>query len=169
MSIMVLKSRIRGWTAGMRGVLEIGSGDGRWSADVGCPWYGVDCAYPLDGLPSELRGRVTIADAKAVESWKSLAPDCDCAMMIDVIEHMKKDEGLRILDSIEKQFKRIIIFTPLGWFPINYGDGHPLTHKSAWFPEDFASRGYLVEVWPVFHAQGDGSVYGAIFATKECG
>jgi len=91
MSLMVLKSRIRAWTTGMTGVLEIGSGDGGGPSDCGCPWFGIDCALPAGRAAIRIRGPVSLRWMPQQSSRGARPPDCDCAMMIGL--HRASPEG----------------------------------------------------------------------------
>lgn len=72
----------------------------------------------------------------------------DVVLMSQVIEHLTKQKGERILDLIEKLvIKRIVITTPNGFMEqieesLN-GNIHQ-EHLSGWQKEDFAKRGYKV-------------------------
>ena len=77
----------------------------------------------------------------------------DVVMLIDVIEHFRKGEGLEILDVVERIARsRVVVFTPLGEFPQSDFDAYGLggeqfqEHRSAWHEADFASRGYSIVV-----------------------
>ena len=72
----------------------------------------------------------------------------DSVYLIDVIEHLPKEEGVRLLRMTEKVVKKqIVIFTPLGFVKQeildNGKDAWGLNgasyqeHKSGWMPEDF--------------------------------
>ena len=71
----------------------------------------------------------------------------DTVFLIDVIEHLNKESGLKLLKPTEKMARRqVVIFTPLGFFPQEHPDGKDAwgfdggswqTHRSGWYPEDF--------------------------------
>jgi len=74
----------------------------------------------------------------------------DSIFLLDVIEHMEKDEGFEVIKECERVARQqIVIFTPLGFMSQEMEseekDGWGLsgltvqTHKSGWLPEDFAS------------------------------
>lgn len=72
----------------------------------------------------------------------------DVIFFSQVIEHVIRSNGEKILDEIEKLAeKRIIVGTPRGFMeqPHEFLDGNPnQVHKSGWSIEDFTSRGYKV-------------------------
>lgn len=72
----------------------------------------------------------------------------DTVFMIDLIEHLEKKDGLQLLREADRVArKQIIVFTPLGFYPMHFGandtDAWGLggvdvqEHKSGWLPEDF--------------------------------
>ena len=97
----------------------------------------------------------------------------DTIIMLDVIEHIEKDEAKRLLALTEKiARKQIIIFTPYGFMPSPRGDikewkidgGHWQEHKSGWTEEDF--EGYEIAVIDD-RFRLNGKSYDAIFAIKN--
>ena len=70
----------------------------------------------------------------------------DAAVMLDVLEHLEKEDGSRLLQKMENWAKRrIVIFTPNGFHHQDCYDQNPLMeHKSGWTVEDFRTRGYRV-------------------------
>lgn len=71
-------------------------------------------------------------------------PNIDSVVMLDVIEHMTRDEGIeaiRIARTIAR--RQVIVFTPLGFLPQS-GDAWGMhgdywqAHRSGWTPADFA-------------------------------
>ncbi len=78
----------------------------------------------------------------------------DAITCIDVIEHLKKKDGEKLIKDMEYiARKRVLIFTPLIWSenqdsfknPIwwSYGNTYNL-HHSLWTEEDFTSKGYKI-------------------------
>lgn len=73
----------------------------------------------------------------------------DTVFAIDVIEHMEKESGFKMLREAERVARQqVIIFTPLGFFPQSYEDpndpdrwgmdgAHWQTHRSGWELTDF--------------------------------
>jgi hypothetical protein len=85
------------------------------------------------------------------EQAVGLLPDksVDTVFALDVIEHLEKADGLRLLREAERVARRqIVVATPHGFFPQCYDDprqldrwgmdgGYWQTHRSGWIPEDF--------------------------------
>jgi hypothetical protein len=87
----------------------------------------------------------------------------DTVFALDFIEHLTKEDGLRMLREAERVARQqIVVYTPHGFFPQSYDDprkpdrwgmdgGYWQTHRSGWAPEDFGERwdvvispGYIV-------------------------
>lgn len=67
-------------------------------------------------------------------------------MAFEMIEHMDKKEGLKLLGNIETIAQDIIIVsTPSGRFEQGKIRNNPYeTHLSAWYPQDFLQSGFAV-------------------------
>jgi hypothetical protein len=73
----------------------------------------------------------------------------DSVFALDFIEHLDKQDGLRMLREAERVARQqIVVFTPHGFFPQSYDDpgkpdrwgmdgGYWQTHRSGWAPDDF--------------------------------
>lgn len=73
----------------------------------------------------------------------------DSVFALDFIEHLEKDDGLRMLREAERVARQqIVVLTPHGFYPQSYDDptmpdrwgmdgGYWQTHRSGWGPEDF--------------------------------
>jgi hypothetical protein len=76
----------------------------------------------------------------------------DTVFALDFIEHLEKEDGLRMLREAERVARRqVVIYTPQGFFPQSYEDpektdrwgmdgGYWQTHRSGWEPEDFGDQ-----------------------------
>lgn len=87
----------------------------------------------------------------------------DVVFFSQVIEHVTRSQGEKILSEIEKLAKkRIVVGTPRGFMeqPHEFLDDNPYqVHKSGWSLEDFTSRGYKiygVGFWPIWSYHGLG-------------
>ena len=78
----------------------------------------------------------------------------DVVTCIDVIEHLEKQEGFKLLEDVEKiAWDKIIIFTPKKWTENkeavenenywSYGNKYNY-HQSHWTEKDFIDRGYEI-------------------------
>lgn len=92
-------------------------------------------------------------------------------MMLDVIEHMERLEGLEVLRlACKKAWEQIVVYTPLGFYPQEYIEGEAdrwgmdggywQTHRSGWTPDDFPGWEILIDPEA---ASGQGAFF-AIFS-----
>jgi 2-polyprenyl-3-methyl-5-hydroxy-6-metoxy-1,4-benzoquinol methylase len=147
------------------------------------------CCEPFEQYVDQLRKQVlneydryyvtlkaTWAEAVKLFPLKSV----DSVFLIDVIEHLEKDEALRLLKATERLVrKQIVIFTPLGFMPQkrSYGKdawgldgGVSQEHKSGWHPEEFDDT-WDIYASRVFHTVDNMGrelevPYGALWAIK---
>lgn len=70
----------------------------------------------------------------------------DAVVLLDVIEHLTKTEGLELLERMERWArKKIIVFTPNGFLHQDEFDENPLmAHKSGWDEKEFKRLGFRV-------------------------
>jgi len=72
----------------------------------------------------------------------------DTVLLLDVLEHLERQDGTKILEKIETiGRKQIIVFTPVGFQPQakSLVNKNPLeAHKSGWSPDEMRKRGYKV-------------------------
>lgn len=74
-------------------------------------------------------------------------PKCfDIVVALDLVEHLEKQDGLKLLDKMERiAAKKVVIYTPNGFLPQGNRESNPWqVHLSGWTPEEFRSRGYTV-------------------------
>lgn len=90
----------------------------------------------------------------------------DAVLMSDLIEHLPKDDGVKLIREVEPMADRIVVFTPLGdmWVTTKEPD-NPHHHRCGWFDYEFRARGYQTWVWPRMH-NFSGAVFGAFYAWK---
>lgn len=70
----------------------------------------------------------------------------DAATCIEVIEHLPRESGERLLDELERVARRVVVSTPNWFFQQDEYDQNPhQRHRSAWSARDFKRRGYRVE------------------------
>lgn len=70
----------------------------------------------------------------------------DACIALDVIEHLTKADGLKLMQDMEKiARKRVVIFTPKGFLPQRHSANDDLqVHLSGWEPSEMKSHGYEV-------------------------
>ena len=82
-----------------------------------------------------------------LEIGKRFKPNSfDCVLASDVIEHLTKEEGYRLLGMMERIAKeKVIVFTPNGFIPQGtYEDNPWQLHKSGWNAEEMKRAGYKI-------------------------
>ncbi len=69
----------------------------------------------------------------------------DACIAMDVIEHLTKDDGWKMVENMERlATKRVIIFTPNGFIEQKSHHGDLQEHLSGWTAEEMRKRGYRV-------------------------
>ncbi|MEM4458665.1 MAG: class I SAM-dependent methyltransferase [Candidatus Caldarchaeum sp.] len=85
----------------------------------------------------------------------------DLTLCIEVIEHLSKPAGYRLLDEMERITRKggyIYLTTPNGWHGAKTERCVPLQHKSAWVVQDFLQRGYVVKGYGFRGLRGRGKL-----------
>lgn len=93
--------------------------------------------------------------------------DLDTVIMLDVIEHMEKDDGLEVMKLCQEKARQVVIFTPLGFCVQAYSDGDKdawgmngtdwQTHRSGWKPSEF--QGWRTYCDDTFHGDRGGAFF----------
>ncbi len=119
------------------------------------------------------------------ERAKSEGQQWDRVTAFDVIEHIPKPDGEKLLDEIELIAAReIVLFMPietpaleatakwqefretgLSLHPDGQRELH--AHQSRWAPEDLAARGYITMTLGDFHFPGFGAFFAAKYRSQE--
>jgi ubiquinone/menaquinone biosynthesis C-methylase UbiE len=83
------------------------------------------------------------ADIREIEFKDS---SFDAVLMLEVLEHLTKEEGRRLLDKCARWArKKVIITTPNGYLPQDGYDNNPLQeHISGWSVEELRRLGFRV-------------------------
>ena len=147
------------------------------------------CCEPFDQYVAHLQKKIkneydrsyVIVKATWAEAVRLFPPkSVDTVFLVDVIEHLEKEEALRLLKATEVLArKQIAVFTPLGFLPQNHSDGKDAwgldggawqEHKSGWQPEEFDDSWDLFAT-RVFHTADNlvrefETPYGALWAIK---
>lgn len=136
-----------------KSVMDIGVGRGKFGflireyfpLEVSGDWEPVERLEGLDVFPDYITGvhhaiydKIHIANAVDHEY-----EPFDMYLMIDIIEHIQKDEAFALLDRLTKQ-GLVLVSTPndIGHQGEVYGNKHE-AHISQWHPEDFEKYNVL--------------------------
>ena len=126
-------------------ILDVGCGDGSLMAllNYGRRFKvtGVDLYKPYleKAKKTKVYKKVVLEDVRKLDFGDK---SFDIVFCSQVIEHLTKEEGERLIENLEKIAKKqVIITTTVGFFPYDHfegKDGNPFqTHKSRWQPEEF--------------------------------
>ena len=104
------------------------------------------CVEPHHEYVEILKDEYPVICGKAIDVVP-LLKGIDTFVCLDVIEHMEKEEGLKLIEEMKKIARQqIVIFTPNGFEPQSHPDGVDKwgmnggfwqEHRSGWTPEDF--------------------------------
>ena len=150
---MLIKHMPNGWQK-MK-ILDLGCGPcniERLKAFRGVDFTCVDIYKPYLEICNKIGLKTVHADLKNIEKY--FAPkSADIIWLLDVIEHLKKTEALRLINEAEKiARKQIIIFTPRGEFPQDEYDGNKYQkHRSSWIEKDLETKGYTCHILKGYH------------------
>lgn len=144
-------------------VLDVGCGDGEFmlkvNPDKKYDVVGIDLFKPniKKTKKTGVYKRVILSDLRKMKFKKE---SFDIVLASQVIEHINKKEGLKMISIIEKiSKKRVIIYTPNGFVPFDpfeVVDNNPLqVHKSGWEVKEMRKYGYRV------YGQGNKIIYNA--------
>jgi len=75
--------------------------------------------------------------------------------LLDVIEHMEKQEALHAIELAQRGARQVVVFTPYGFMPQDHDvwglGGHEWqTHRSGWLPDEFPGWDTWRYGWPPF-------------------
>lgn len=78
-------------------------------------------------------------------------PDCyDLILVMDMIEHLEKEDAIQFLKDCFSVGKNVIISTPLGFRKQDGISGNVLEiHRSGWTPSDLVKLGFRCKIFPV--------------------
>jgi SAM-dependent methyltransferase len=134
-----------------RAVLDVGAGYGKFGL-LAREYADAVRVDAIDARPPRfpVYDHVYLGDVRAVDSLLPAdAPRYDLALLIDVIEHLEKPEGWKLLDALLGRAGKVLVTTPWGFRPQEI-PGMPFeTHRSGWLPWEFGRR-YRVHRWSVF-------------------
>jgi len=100
-----------------------------------------------------------IYKSEASKAIVKMKKQYDLSLMIDVLEHFSKEEGLKFLNNLKSKSKNILISIPKVVGEQGEAFNNPYEkHKSTWVPEDFISFGEIVIIpnrfsWIIFFGE----------------
>ena len=130
-----------------KSVLDLGCGRHSMVPIIPSGIYTVGVEFFSDAHQEALRSgrhsKVIQSDVTKIEFENK---SFDAVVMLDVLEHLTKEEGEALIRKMERWAKeKIIIFTPNGFIHQDCYDQNPLMeHKSGWKSEELAGKGFRV-------------------------
>jgi SAM-dependent methyltransferase len=132
---------------GCRTLLDIGCGTASPARFIPAEKTGFDGYKPsLDiARKADTHEHFILGDVRDL-SRHAASKAFDAVTALDLIEHLPKEDGLKLLDDMERiAGKRVVVFTPNGFMPQGRKeDGDLQEHVSGWNTGDFEARGYRV-------------------------
>jgi len=145
---MVVKLALRKALLGCESVLDVGCG-----VSPAIRQLGVSRAVGIDGYqPSVDRAKqlnthdeMIHGDVRELDRYFH-KKQFDACVALDVIEHLIKPDGVRLMENMEKiAAKKVIFFTPCGFLPQRQSANDDLQeHLSGWEPAEMRKNGYDV-------------------------
>lgn len=127
-------------------ILDIGCGHDSIVQRYGLPYsVGMDIYLPYleQSKAKRIHNNYILADVTKLE----LQPKSfDAVLASEVLEHLDKEDGLRLLASMESWARhKVVIKMPNGYVAQDEFDGNPYQeHKSAWSLQELGTLGYTV-------------------------
>lgn len=133
-----------------RTVLDVGAGWGKFGV-LAREYGGADRVDAVDANPPRfpVYDRVFLGDIRHLDRVLPPGESWDLALLVDVIEHLPKEEGYGVLDELTRRAARVLVTTPWGFRPQEIPGMPYETHRSGWYPGDFGRR-YRLRKWAVF-------------------
>ena len=158
------ESRVGSWvlweTQGRPSVLDLGCGRAQYLIACPCPHRcGIDSFAPyIEDCQERLKDWNISFRVGDIRKYRELHDhQHDVVLLIDVIEHLSKEDGLALLRQCQEDFNKILLFTPLGFHDQEDVDhNHAQRHLSGWEPPD-----------ENFHGDNPEHKRGAIYAVWE--
>ena len=149
--------------------LNIGIGDGNSGIARQIPFIPFKSLTMIDiHEPYIKNAKARFYDAKKVRFYNAdmreyPVENYEIVMLFDVLEHLKKEESLKVLSRIKG---KTIVFIPLETeYRKNIYDLKSQDHLSMWTEEDFIKLGFKTERLVNFHHE-DGKTFDALWAIK---
>ena len=159
-------------------LLVLGCGDLRHEMYLGAKHiFGVDWADEKLNIAKEFQNTTVIKFDINNICQILLDKSFDAVALFDIVEHLTKDDALKLLKDLEEKIKnQIIIFIPIEKTLNNFAERMKLQeerksnnlpmgcHLSIWTPSELDDLGYVGEYSPKFHKE---KKMGAVFCVKN--
>jgi hypothetical protein len=132
-------------------VLDVGAGWGKYGV-LTREYAPVTRVDGLDVAPPRHPGydHFYVGDVRELDTvLPADAPRYDLALFQEVLEHLERADGWKVLDRLAARAARVLVTTPLGYRAQENADLPFENHRSGWFPWEFGAR-YRVHAWRVY-------------------
>lgn len=145
---IAVKLALRKALLGCESVLDIGCGASLTMRQLGVSRVtGIDGYKPSVEQARKIRSHDEILHGDVRELERYFQPrQFDACVALDVIEHLVKDDGIKLMQAMEKiAVKKVVFFTPSGFLPQRHAANDDLQeHLSGWEPSEMTGYGYNV-------------------------
>lgn len=134
---------------GMESVLDLGCGSCSPLAKIKKDFFsvGVDIFKPSieESKKKAIHDKYKLGDVLKINNYFK-KKSFDVVIALDLIEHLKKEEGSKLLEKMEQiAIKKIIILTPNGFYKQDsLEDNAHQVHQSGWGVEDFRGKNFHI-------------------------
>lgn len=145
---IIVKLALRKALLGCQNVLDVGCGTSPVLRQIGIPHLvGIEGYEPLIQQARKLNTHDEIVHGDVRELTRYFRPgQFDACVGLDVIEHLAKEDGLKMMKAMETiAAQKVVLFTPCGFLPQRHAANDDLQeHLSGWEPAEMAGYGYRV-------------------------
>ena len=145
---IIVKLALRRALLGCQSVLDVGCGTSPVLRQIGIPrLVGIEGYQPAIEQAKQLNTHDEIVQGDVRELARYFRPgQFDACVGLDVIEHVVKEDGLKMMKAMETvAAKKVILFTPCGFLPQRHAANDDLQeHLSGWEPGEMTGYGYRV-------------------------
>ena len=147
-SQIIMKLALRKALSGCENVLDVGCG-----AAANMRQLGVQHCVGIDGYQPDVekarkqntQDEIFLGDVRELSRYFRPG-QFDACVALDVIEHLTKEDGIKLMREMEKMAtKKVVFFTPSGFLPQRQSANDDLqAHLSGWEAEEMRRLGYDV-------------------------
>jgi len=146
---ILIKLALRNALLDCESVLDIGCGASPTMRQLGVPRvFGLEGYRPSfeEAKRRNTHDEIVFGDVRDLASFFK-PRQFDACVALDLIEHLTKPQGLKLLAEMESiAKKKVVLFTPSGFLPQRHASRDDLEeHLSGWDASEMAGLGYRVE------------------------
>jgi SAM-dependent methyltransferase len=145
---IVVKLALRKALLGCESVLDVGCGASPTMRQLGVyRAVGIEGYKPSVDRAKQLNTHDEMIHGDVRELGQHFRPrQFDACVAFDVIEHLAKPDGVKLMQDMEKiATKKVVFFTPCGFLPQRHATNDDLQeHLSGWDPVEMNNYGYKV-------------------------